>query len=324
MLFLSASEIRSCFSCEEAMAAAESAMAIQEHGEFTMPERLNMGCGGQGNILLAMPCGTESAIATKVVTVFPGNRERGVPAINGLVLLNDPTTGEILALLDGKTVTAIRTGAVTGVSVRHLAPSEAGCLGLVGCGVQAYDQVRHACAARPLQRVLLNSRSRESAEALRRRLVPELPGVEVIVAESVEQLMSESQILITATTAREPVLPDNPALFEGKHCVAIGSFEPTVREYPQAIFSRSAKVWVDTPHASAESGELSIPLEKGWIDASQIETLGALIDSGESADRGAYGTTFFKSVGMALFDLEAARAIHEIARERGVGTELEI
>ena len=324
MLFLSASDIRSCFSCEEAMAAAESAMAIQERGEFSMPERLNMGCEGEGNILLAMPCRTESAIATKVVTVFPGNRKRGVPAINGLVLLNDPTTGEVLALLDGKTVTAIRTGAVTGVSVRYLAPSQAGCLGLVGCGVQAYDQVRHACAARPLQRVLLNSRSRESAEALRGRLLPELPGVEVTVAASVDQLMRESHILITATSARKPVLPDNPTLYEGKHCVAIGSFEPTVREYPQAIFSRTAKVWVDTPHASEESGELGIPLAKGWIEASQIETLGALIDSGESADRGAYGATFFKSVGMALFDLQAAQAIYEIARERGMGTELEI
>jgi len=299
-------------------------MAIQEHGEFRMPERLNMRCGGQGNILLAMPSATASAIATKVVTVFPGNAEHGVPAINGLVLLNDPTTGEVLALLDGKTVTAIRTGAVTGVSVRHLAPSEASCLGLVGCGVQAYDQVRHACAARPLSRVLLTSRSRESAEALQSRLVPELPRVEVVVAESVEQLMRESHILITATTAREPVLPDNPALFEGKHCVAIGSFGPTVREYPQAIFSRTARVWVDTPHALVESGELGIPLEKGWIDASQIETLGALIESEEGPDRGAYGTTFFKSVGMALFDLEAARAIHATARERGVGTELEV
>ena len=66
MLFLSASEIRSCFSCDEAMAAAKTAMAIQEHGEFSMPERLNMKCGGKGDILLAMPCGTESAIATKV------------------------------------------------------------------------------------------------------------------------------------------------------------------------------------------------------------------------------------------------------------------
>lgn len=322
MLFLSAADVRACLPCELALTVVEEALAIQESGDFQMPDRLNVPCGGEGNILLLMPCKTESALATKLVTVFPGNRERNLPAIDGLVVLNDPHTGAVLAIMDGKSVTAIRTGAVTGVSVQHLAPPDASGLGLIGCGVQAFDQVRHACAVRPIERVWLHSRNPSSVESLRARLAVELPQVEVRGARSIEEMMHASQILITSTSAREPVLPDDPSLFEGKHCVAIGSFEADVREYPDAIFRRTAKVWVDTPHAQVESGELSQPLSSGLLQPQQIETLGAHIASGVAPDRGQYGTTFFKSVGMALFDLQTAGAVYDIARKNKIGTEL--
>jgi len=322
VLFLSAAEVRACLPAELALSTVEEALAIQESGAFHMPERMQVACGGEGNIELLMPCVTESAIATKLVTVFPGNAARGVPAIGGLVVLMDPATGQVRCLLDGKTLTAIRTGAVTGVSARHLAREDAETLGLVGCGVQAFDQVRHACAARPIRRVLLASRTPSSVERLRARLAAELAGVEVHAAESIEALMRASDVLVTSTTARAPVLPDDPALYEGKHCVAMGSFEASVREYPDAVFARTAKVWVDTPHAVEESGELGLPLATGALRAEQIETLGAHIASGAPPDRGAYGTTFFKSVGMALLDLQAASAAYRVAQERGLGTVL--
>lgn len=322
MLFLSAADVRACLPCELALSTVEEALGIQESGAFNMPDRLQVDCGGEGNIQLLMPCVTEAALATKLVTVFPSNTERGLPAIDGLVVLNDPQSGQVLAILDGKALTAIRTGAVSGVSARYLAPPDADCLGLVGCGVQAFDQVRHICGAHPIRRVLLSSRTTSSVQRLRERLATELPGVDVRAASSIESMMSECQVLVTSTTARSPVLPNDPALFEGKHCVAMGSFEATVREYPDAIFERTAKVWVDTPHASEESGELSQPLASGVLHADQIETLGALIASGAAPDRGEYGTTFFKSVGMALFDLQSASAVYRVARDRGIGTEL--
>ena len=128
--------------------------------------------------------------------------------------------------------------------------------------------------------------------------------------------------LITATTARQPVFPDDPSLFEGKHCVAIGSFEPDVREYPDAVFSLVEKVWVDIDFAKEESGELLVPLEKGLLQEEQLETLGHFIQSGKAPDRGPYGTTFSKSVGMALFDLTTARLAYTNALEKGLGTEL--
>ncbi|MFT7669374.1 MAG: ornithine cyclodeaminase/alanine dehydrogenase-like protein (mu-crystallin family) [Planctomycetota bacterium] len=322
MLYLKAADVRACLQPEAAMDSVEEALAIAEEGNFEMPMRLNMDCGGQGNILLLMPCKTDAALATKLISVYPGNRGRGLAAINGLVVLNCPKTGEVLAILDGQTVTAIRTGAVTGVSVRHLAPPGARVLGLVGCGIQAFDQVRHACAAADFDRVLLFSRSQSSADQLQNRLAVELPQVDVSVASSIESLMANCQVLITASSARQPILPNDPKLYEGKHCVAMGSFEPTVREYPDAIFERTAKVWVDTPHAVVESGELAIPLAADRLQREQIETLGALIAGGDEPQRGEFGTTFFKSVGMALFDLQAASAIYSVARRKGLGLEL--
>ncbi len=323
MLFLTGAEIRRCLAPDAALAAIEQALAIQEEGEYTSPDRLHMNCGGDGDTLLLMPCLTREALSTKLVSVFPRNSDHGRPVIDGLVVLSDPRTGEIQALMDGKTVTALRTGAVTGVSIRHLAPKGAETLGLVGCGVQAFDQARHACAAHPLRRLLLYGRSKERRDLLLERLTQELPGIEVRGADSIEAMMDQSQVVITATTAREPVLPDDPTLFEGKHCIAMGSFEAGVREYPDAVFERVAGVWVDTPLAMEESGELATPLERGLIDREQVETLGALIARGGSPDRGEHGTTFFKSVGTALFDLQAAKSIHERARELGLGIELD-
>ena len=323
MLFLNAEDVRACLPADVALTATEEALVIQEGDAFTMPKRHNIASGSEGSVLLVMPCRTDAALATKLVTVFPGNKECGLPVIDGVVVLNDPDTGELLAIMDGKSLTAIRTAAATGVSVRHLALPDTECLGVVGCGVQAFDQVRLTCAARPIRRVLLASRSLSSRDALRDRLAADLPGVEVRAADSIEHLMSDCDVLITATTAREPVLPDDPALYEGKHCVAIGSFEPGVREYPDAIYSRAAQVWVDTMEAASKSGELLMPLANGCLRPDQIRTLGSLICAGAEPDRGEHGTTFFKSVGMALLDLQSARAVYEQARARGIGSELQ-
>jgi len=323
MLLLNEEQIRQCLPPETAMKAVEQAFAIQESGNYTMPERLAMPCGEVGNQLLLMPCRSESALTTKLVTVFPSNPARGRPMIQGLVMLCDPHTGDVLALLDAKSLTALRTGAVTGVSVRHLAPEGAHTLGLVGCGVQGFEQVRHSCAAADLKRVLLLDRSADAIVAMKERLSEALPAIEIRSATSMEELMQECQIVITATTARTPILPNDPALYTNKHCVAIGSFEADVREYPDAIFNRIAKAWVDTPHAQVESGELAIPLANGLINPSHIQTLGDLIASGKPADRGAHNCSFFKSVGMALLDMQAARAVYQQARAAGVGTEIE-
>jgi ornithine cyclodeaminase len=321
MLFLNAEQIMRALTFEQVMDSVEKALRIYEARQFVMPDRLGVDCGG-GNQLLLMPCVADGSIATKLLTIYPGNRSRNRPMIDGLVMLADQSNGEILALMDAKTITAMRTGAVTGASIRYLAREDASSVGLVGCGTQGYFQLRYACVARKIQKITLFDALREVIPPFVERLHQALPGVVIEVAPSTESLVRASDIVITATTARKPVFPDDPELFKGKHFVAIGSFQPDVREYPDAIFAVVERVWIDIDFAKEESGELLVPLREGKLREGQLETLGHFILSGRAPERGAYGTTFFKTVGMALFDLTTAQLAYRNAASQGLGIPL--
>lgn len=321
MLYLNEQQVLQALSLADTMACVEHALRIYESGQYTMPDRQTLSCGDD-NVFILMPCVAAGSITSKILTLFPGNRTRNRPVIDGLVLLADQASGEILCLADAKTITSMRTGAVTGVSIRHLAKSQAQSVGVVGCGAQGYYQVLYACAARSIRRVTLFDSHPPAMLSMIERLRARLPGIEIAVAPSTKALVHDSDIVITATTAKQPVFPDDPTLFEGRHFVAIGSFQAGVREYPDAVFARSARVWLDTRFATEESGELLIPLQSGALKEEQIDTLGRLIVSGDEPDRGAYGTTFFKTVGMALFDLTTVRKAYESALARGLGTRL--
>ena len=321
MLYLNAGDIIKAMTFDAVMDSVEEALQIYEQKAFVMPDRMAVDCGRDDSLLL-MPCVGAQGIATKIVTVFPGNSALDKPVIDALVMLNDRTTGEILALLEGKTITAMRTAAISGVSIRHLAAPEAASVGLVGCGAQGYYQLLFACSARPIQRIKVFDRVEKIVPAFVDRLQAALPGIEIAVATSPADLARAVDIIITATTTQAPVFPDDADLFKGKHLVGVGSFQPHTREYPDAVFTLIEKVWVDHDFASEESGELAIPLREGRLDPAQVETLGHFIASGREPERGAYGTTIFKTVGMALFDLTAARLAYSHALERGLGTQL--
>ncbi len=322
MLYLNSQAITTAVTCDEMMDAVEQAMAVYEAKAYTMPERMNVPCG-DGNILLLMPCIAGDYMVTKVLTLYPDNRVVEKPVIQATVMLADSRTGTPLAIMEGGAITAMRTGAVSGSSIRHIAKIDADSVGLVGCGVQGFYQLKYGCAARNIRKISLFDMNRENILFLSEKLKSDYLDIEINIAESTEDLINESDIIITATTARKPVLPDIPELFKGKHFIAVGSFEPDVREYPDALFRQSSRVWVDIDYAKEESGEILIPLKDGILKEEQIETLGRFIRSGAEPDRGESGTTFFKTVGMALFDLAAAQLIYESAKNRGIGQLLE-
>lgn len=320
MLVLSEKDILKCVSYFDIVNAIEESFIVYEQKDFHMPNRMHIDHGS--NTLLLMPCFGKDYFGTKLVTVYPGNRGTEFPVINGVVILNDLDTGSPLALINGQVLTALRTGAAGAVSIKHLAPENASQLGIIGAGVQAFYQVMATAVIRKLQSIVIYDIYQEASQALAQKIRDKLPGVMVKIANNAEELLSQSEMIITSTTATNPVLPENRALLEGRHFVGIGSFKPEVREFPEALYDLIDSVYVDTEHAAKESGDVLYPLEQKWISLDQICTLGSFIKGVGAKDAVRNKTTFFKSVGMALFDLAAARVIYEKALEKGIGQEL--
>lgn len=319
MLILNAEDVERVVTPVEMTAAMEEAFRIYAADDFTMPQRMHI--DHHENTLLLMPCISGETLATKLVSFFPGNVAKGHPAIYGTVILNDGLSGEPLALFNGARLTALRTAGVGGVGMLYSAGRTITSAGLIGTGVQGFYQALFACALLPVKELFLYNRSPQSAEAFALRIRERLPGVAVRVAASSRELVASTSLIITATNAGVPVLPDDEELLKGKHVVAIGSYKKDMQEIPQAFFNLIEKVYTDTDHACNETGDLIIPLQKGWLKDEQIVSIASLVTGKEKLSG---DTTLFKSVGMALFDLVAARLVYSKAREKGVGVEVEV
>jgi len=320
MIVLTEKDILNAASIDEILDVIETSMHLYEKKEFHMPQRLHV--DHEENTLLLMPCFTKDCFGTKLVTLFPGNPEKHVPVLNGIMVLNDAQTGVPLALLNGSVLTALRTAAVGAVSIRHLAPANTHTVGIVGAGVQGFYQAWVACATRHVTDIFVYDLYPEKASALRDRLSGKVPSVKVHHAACVEELLEKSQVVITATNSLEPVLPGKEELLAGKHFVGIGSYKPNMREFPQALFNLLETVFVDTEHALQESGDIIVPLRNNWIRHDQVMTLGRFLTENESQDQAKGETTLFKSVGMALFDVCASKLIYERAIQKGLGQKI--
>ena len=240
------------------------------------------------------------------------------------MVLNDPQTGQPLALMNGSTLTALRTGAVGGVSIRHLAPESASAVGIVGAGVQGFHQALFACRTRKITDIHLFDLNAYSVSFCREKLASKLPKVNLHQADSIDQLLEQSHIVVTTTNSHMPVLPNKEKLLAKKHYVGIGSFRPNMREFPQALFKRLRRVYIDSEHALAESGDLLEPLKQQWITKEQVRTLGRVLIEKRGLDLIKNETTLFKSVGLALFDVCVSQLIYEKALEKELGEEIEL
>lgn len=321
MLILNENDMTNVVSSADMLTAIETALIIKENKDFLQPERMH--ADYNNGTLLLMPCFTPQVFGTKVISLFPGNVEKNIPVLNGLMILNEGGTGAPLALLNGSKLTALRTGAVGSVSIRHLTPENVTTLGIIGASVQGYHQALFAMSVRNFRRINLFDLSAERMNALKTKLATQFPETEIVLCNSTADLAENSAVIITATNAESPVLPDSQELLTGKHFVGIGSYKPFMREYPDALFKIVDTVFVDTEHAVTESGDLIDPLKKRLLDRKKVVTLGKLLSGEIEKDAYRVQTTFFKCVGMALFDLLAAQLIYEKAREKGVGREIE-
>lgn len=320
MIYLTEKDILQAVSFNDLLDAIEASMYMYEKKEFYMPQRLHI--DHEENTLLLMPCFTKDCFGTKLVSLFPQNPEKNIPVLNGIMVLNDAQTGLPLALLNGPALTALRTAAVASVSIRHLTPENTQSLGIIGAGVQGFYQAWIACSARNLKDIYVFDSYPEKTSALIEKLSKVIPDVKLHQTNHVEDLLEKSQTVITATTSFEPVLPNKEELLAGKHFVGIGSYKPTVREFPQALFNLLKTVFIDTNTALEESGDLIVPLQNNWIKQEQVMTLGRFLIENEPTEEVKKETTLFKSVGMALFDVCASKLIYDNAIQKGLGQKI--
>lgn len=321
MIYLNKEDILKSITLDEFMDAVEEAYKIYADKLFNMPDRIQV--ENDDLTTLYMPCFTKKAFGTKILTVAPNNAKINKPVIDGVMLVNDIETGEMVCMMDGKTLTAARTGAVGGVGVRYTTSKDVKTLGLIGTGVQGFYQVLYACKARKIKTVYLYNRTKEKAIKLQEELKKELENVDVIVVNSSLELLKNSEVIITATTSYQPVIDNQKELLKGKHIIAIGSYKPDMRELPDALFEVVDKVIVDTDFAKEESGDLYLPIKNNLIKSEDIENMGDFIRDNKEFDVN-NKTTLYKSVGMGLFDMVVANKIYKKAIEKGIGQNINL
>ena len=316
MIVLGKEEIEKMVDLNQMMDQIEEAYRIFGTGEYYMPPRPTV--EHDNKTLMYMPCYTHEIIGTKILSIFPENAKLGLPSIDGVVLLNDQKTGAPVALMDGQCVTAYRTGAVGGVAIRHLSRKDCHTVGIVGAGVQGFHLALYACAARDIHTVYVyNHSNRDLSEYLARmKKAIDKPEVEVVQCKTIEELVTNSEIICTATPSKKPVLPDDRKMLEGKCIVAIGSYTPQMREIPNAIWELVDHVYIELPYACEESGDLSQPLTDGILKEEQTVLMDQFLASGADEEEITKKTTYFKSVGMGLFDVCIAQKLLEQAKER--------
>lgn len=315
MIVLDKNQIEAVIDLNGMMDQIEEAYRIFGSGDFFMPPRPSV--EDHNKTMLYMPCYAKEVIGTKILSIFPDNSKLGLPSIDGIMYLNDYKTGKPLAVLDGQTVTAWRTGAVGGVGIRHLSRKDCHTVGIVGAGAQGFHQALYACAARDIHTVYVFNHSGRDLTDYLERLTKAIdnPAAKVVQCKTVEELVKNSEIICTTTPANEPVLPNDKELLRGKCIIAIGSYTPEMREIPDAIWDLTDKVYIELPYACEESGDLSQPIAQGRLTKDQTVLMSDYLAAGpkEITDKGE--TTYFKSVGMALFDVCIAQKILEMAKE---------
>ena len=323
MRIIGQSDIQKLLTPEDMVSTVRKAFHIYGNNKFIMPDRF--GFEHNGMTMLYMPCFTDSICGTKMLTLVPENRNRNLPSIDGTVLLNDPKTGEILALMDGKSITAWRTGATGALAVSELAPADTHNLGIIGCGTQGFYQGRCICAVRDIRHIYLldKFKSPDALKTYAADLQAICPNViEVTVCENAEQLLAGSEIVVTTTFSEEPVLPENEALLHGKTYIAVGSYKPYMKELPDALFRIADHVYADIPFACEESGDLVSRLENGLLRKEKVHLLHQVLN--RRIPEPPTDTVIFKTVGMALVDMVTAEYVYHTSLEHGIGIDVEL
>ena len=303
--------------------AMESALAKFSSGEVLQPVRTVLTVGPTKAYYGLMPAyiPAPASMGAKLVTVFGENHKQGLPSHLATILLLDPETGSLVALMDGRYITEARTAAVSAVSARFLAKAEASTLGLIGSGVQARSHLEALQHVRQLQEVRVWSPRQQSREQFIADMSPRV-GIPIHPAPSAEAAVKGADLIVLATASKTPVL-ESGWVAPGAHVMCVGACRPDQREMAPALVKRG-RLYVDSRAAAlVESGDVVMNIKDGLFDATHLRgEIGELVLGRVKGRESDAEVTIFKSLGMAVEDVVAADLVLRRATETGAGTEL--
>ena len=325
MLVLSESQVQSLIDLNELIATLAQAHIQYSSGKAVMPVRLVVPLPHIQGRITSMPgyLTEDKALGMKVVTYFQENPKRNLPAILATVMLFSADTGKMIAAMDGGYITAIRTACASALATKTMANPDARVLGILGAGVQARAHILALTRVRHLSRIKLYSPSGKSALSIKQELEPQC-RVPITVVNSAQDAVLNSDLLVTVTTAKEPIV-NVQWLKPGVHINAVGSHRADVREIDGETLKR-AKVVVDSREAiMAECGDILLALKENSISEADIHgEIGEVLAGSKTGRSNAGEFTLYKSVGIAIQDVATAQLVYRKALEQNVGTNVEI
>ena len=321
----SAADVRRALPMAEAIEGVKAGYAQLSAGRAQVPLRTPLKVSPD-DVTLIMPYYVPDdggALGLKLVSVFNSNTGRGLPLIHSVVMAVDPASGAPLALIEGGSLTAIRTGAASGAATDVLARPDAAVAAIFGSGVQARRQLEAVCTVRHIERVYVYSLAGAEEFAAEMAGAGPIPD-DIIIAQTPREAVTAADVICAATTTRTPVF-DGRDLRPGTHVNGIGSYTPEMQEIDTTTVRR-ARVFVDSVEAAlAEAGDLIIPLNAGEIDRDHINTeIGEVIAGHKPGRASAEEITFFKSVGVSVQDAMAAQIILRNGPLLGLGATIEL
>ena len=317
ILILNEHEVERLLTMRECIGVMEEALASLARGEVHNPLRNVVRASDANGFLGLMPAfrgGKTPLFALKEVCIFPGNPARGLDTHLGAVLLHSGETGELMGVMNAAAITAIRTAAVSAVATKLLARENARSLAIIGAGVQGRTHLEAIPLVRDIDDIRIVSRNREKAEAL----AGKRKGARVL--ESVDEAVRGADIIVTATSSREPVIK-REWIADGAHINAVGSSIAAARELDGATVA-AASLFIDRRESTVnESGDYLSALREGAIGEDHIRGEIGDILIGKTAGRtSSQEITLFKSLGLAVEDLASAEFLYEKGRREGAGT----
>lgn len=325
MLILTRTDVERVLTMSMAIEGCRRAYVAVSQKQATVPERHAVHvpeCDGDMLVMSGYLPGFPS-LGLKVVSTFTGNRQFNLPSTQGAIILLDPRTGTPEVLMDGSLITAVRTGAGSGMATALLAREDADSVAILGTGGMAWDQFQAMRTVRPVRRAYVWNRTRERAVEFADRLARAHPEVAVEVTDTPDDAVANSLLVCAATASPEPVV-HGAVLQQGAHVNLTGAHRPEWREIDSAGVLRAQVRSVDSLTSGVRPGDYSMPIHAGEIRLEQIEEIGAIATDPGKGRRSADAITLFKSVGLAAQDLAVAVQVREAARAAGLGIEVDL